>query len=438
MKQLRALCLALILALVVGLLPIAAPARAEGELPYWIGVDVVNQRVTVYSTADNSVVHRWLCSTGKSATPTPTGTYTIPASHNTRKEWYKFGGVYVKWATRVTGGIYFHSVLFSKRSDNSLQTNTLKLLGHTASHGCIRMEVPNAKWISDNIAAGTTVIMHKGVDDGRITGVLGGSAGLAVTPSMPMPPTVQALQLDQVGPIILGKGESLQLNCAVIPGDATTSLTWRSSSSKRVTVSNTGLVTAVGDGTATVSVTASNGVKASLKVQSVDPTAARSVALDRKGTIYVNVGEAIQLFATVAPATAATALTWKTSKPKYAVVDGNGIVTGIAKGSSKITVLTSNKKKASVTVKVLDPYAPARVLLVEKGTITLHVGEAVQLNAYLLPETSRTTFTWLTNKGRVAVVDGNGLVTAIQKGTAKITVRTGNKKKASVKIKVID
>jgi hypothetical protein len=120
MKQLRALCLALILALVVGLLPIAAPARAEGELPYWIGVDVVNQRVTVYSTADNSVVHRWLCSTGKSATPTPTGTYTIPASHNTRKEWYKFGGVYVKWATRVTGGIYFHSVLFSKRSDNAL------------------------------------------------------------------------------------------------------------------------------------------------------------------------------------------------------------------------------------------------------------------------------------------------------------------------------
>ena len=49
-----------------------------------------------------------------------------------------------------------------------------------------------------------------------------------------------------------------------------------------------------------------------------------------------------------------------------------------------------------------------------------------------------TTYTWLTSKARVAVVDGNGLVTALQKGTAKITVRTANKKKATVKIKVIN
>ena len=441
MKHMKSLAWLLIAVLLVGLLPaIAAGARAEGEdLPYWIGVDVKNQRVTIYSTADNSVVHRWLCSSGKSSTPTPTGVFTIPSGRNTvRKEWYKFGGVYVKWATRVTGGIYFHSVLFSKRNDNSLQQNTLRLLGHSASHGCIRLEVAHAKWISDNIAIGTKVIIHKGVDDPRITGVLGHNAELNTTPSLPAPPTVQALTLDRSGTITLGKGETLQLNCTVSPADAKTTLTWKSSSSKRVTVNGSGLVTAVGSGVATVTVTASNGVRASVKVESVDPTVAKRVAIDQTGTQYVNVGETLQLSATVAPDTAASALTWKSSKALCASVDGSGLVTGVAKGSCKITVMTANNKKASVTVKVLDPYAPAKVSFAQKGPITLRVGETVQLNPVLTPATGKTTYTWLTSKAKIATVDESGLVTAVKKGTAKITVRTANKKKATIIVKVID
>lgn len=439
MRYLRIMALALAALLLLSALPALTEEAGEAPLPYWLGVDVANQRVTVYSTADNSVVHRWLCSTGTSSTPTPTGVYTIPSGRNTvRKEWYKFGNVYVKWATRITGGIYFHSVLFSKANDNTLIASSLKKLGHQASHGCIRMEVPNAKWISDNIAIGTKVIIHKGVNDARITGALGGSAGVALTPSMPAPPTVQALVLDPAGPITLNKGETLQLNCTVVPEGAATSLSWKSSKKKCVTVSSTGLVTAVGDGPATVTVTSSNGVKASIQIDAVDSTAARSVALDQKGVVYVNVGETLQLNATVTPDTAVAGLTWKSSKPRYAVVDASGLVTGVAKGSSKITVTTSNKKKAVVTVKVLDPYAPAKVQLAEKGPCVLHVGETLQLNAILTPDTSKTTFTWTSGKARVATVDAGGLVTAVGKGKAKITVRTANKKRATIVIQVVD
>ena len=441
MRHLRFLALLLAATLLaVGLMPLLSPAGAEGEaLPYWIGVDVKNQRVTVYSTADNAVLHRWLCSTGTSSTPTPTGIYTIPAGRNTnRKEWYKFGGVYVKWATRITGGIYFHSVLFSKANDSTMQVNTLKKLGHSASHGCIRLEVSNAKWISDNIATGTKVIIHSGVDDSRITSALGGSAGVEVTPSMPAPPSVQALVLDQVGPITLNRGEVLQLNCAVLPEGAGTSLSWRTSKRRCVTVSSTGLVTAVGDGAATITVTASNGVKTSVQVHSVDSTAARSVAINADRIVYVNVGEALQLDATVEPATAVSGLTWKSSRPRYAVVDANGLVTGVAKGSAKITVTTSNRKKSTVTVKVLDPYAPAGVAIAQPGPITLHVGETAQLSAALTPATSQTTFTWTSSRARVATVDGNGLVTAVKKGRTKVTVRTANKKRAAIIINVVE
>ena len=260
-------------------------------------------------------------------------------------------------------------------------------------------------------------------------------ASITVTVVDPFKPT--GITLAQGGTATLLLGQTLTLTPVLAPANAKTTLTWKSSNTRRVTVSN-GLVTAVGNGTATVTVTSANGVKATLKVESVDPTVAKRVAIDQTGIQYVNVGETLQLSATVVPATAATALTWKSSRVRYATVDGNGCVTGVARGTCKITVMTANKKKASVTVKVLDPYAPAKVAIAEKGPITLHVGETAQLTPLLTPTTSKTTFTWLTNKARIATVSDTGLVTAVKKGTAKITVRTSNKKKATIVIKVVD
>ncbi len=446
MKSIRILALMLAaLMLATGLTPLPTPARAEGEtvtepapLPYWIGVDVKNQRVTIYSTEDNHVVHRWKCSTGTNATPTPLGTYKLPKSYSNRSEWSKFGAVYVKWAVRITGGYYFHSVLFSKRSDSSLMRSSLKKLGHQASHGCIRLEVYNAKWIRDNVASGSKVIIHKGVNDKRITSVLGGKAGVALTASISGPPKVQKLVLDQTGTVTLAKGETLQLNCEIQPASASTKLKWKSSKSKAVKVSSGGLVRAVGHGTATVTVTASNGVKTSVKVKSVDPKCADKLSLDRKGTVYLCVGDTLHLYASVEPETAADSLSWKSDKSAVATVSGAGLVTAVKKGKARITVSSPNKKKASVTVKVLAVNAPVQVSIAEKGPITLHVGETAQLNAALTPESAQTSLAWSSSAKGVAEVDGSGLVKAVQAGTARVTVKTGNKRTATIVVNVVD
>lgn len=179
--------------LVLALLVCAAMpvSMAEEQLKYWIGVDVVNQRTTIYSTQDNSVVHQWICSTGKNSTPTPLGThYLLPkAKKSERTEWYAFTGSYVKWAVRYEKGLFFHSILFRRKDDSSIMESSVKKLGKKASHGCIRLEVPNAKWISDNCPVGTRVIVHKGVDDSRITDVLGAPAQVIPTPEPTVAPT---------------------------------------------------------------------------------------------------------------------------------------------------------------------------------------------------------------------------------------------------------
>ena len=62
-------------------------------------------------------------------------------------------------------------------------------------------------------------------------------------------------------------GKQLQLTATAVPADAAdTSLTWASDNEKVASVSQNGLVTAVAPGTATISATASNGVKGSCKV----------------------------------------------------------------------------------------------------------------------------------------------------------------------------
>lgn len=75
----------------------------------------------------------------------------------------------------------------------------------------------------------------------------------------------------------------------------------------------------------------------------------QSIAINTS-TASVAVGAKVQLFAITAPG--AGAVTWTSATPAKATVDDNGVVTGVATGSSVITA-TSNGKTASCTVTVV-------------------------------------------------------------------------------------
>ena len=115
----------------------------------------------------------------------------------------------------------------------------------------------------------------------------------------------------------------------------------------------------------------------------------------------------------------------------------DGTVTGVAEGTSTVTVKTYNGKKASVKIKVVDPYKPTGVKLDHTGTVTIEQGETLQLAATLSPETAQSELKWTTSNKRYATVGADGTVTGVAKGTATITVKTYNGKKATVKIRVV-
>ena len=147
-------------------------------------------------------------------------------------------------------------------------------------------------------------------------------------------------------------------------------------------------------------------------------------------------GSTLQLGVALEPASAIATLTWKSSKPGVATVDANGVVTPVAEGKTKITVTTHNKKKATITVTVVDPYKPTGLSLAQGAAVTLTAGQTLQLTPVLAPATAKATLTWKSSKGTVASVDANGVVTAAGKGKAKITAQAVNNKKAKTTISV--
>lgn len=138
----------------------------EYSLPYRIDVDIANQIVTVYDAKDDAIVRQMICSTGY-GNGTPRGTFHMsePKYPAERQEWYYFSEyeVYAKYASRIDGPFLFHSILYKSTRSNPTWAS-VHALGSKASHGCVRLRVPDAKWIAENCMPGTRVDMF---DDGE-------------------------------------------------------------------------------------------------------------------------------------------------------------------------------------------------------------------------------------------------------------------------------
>ena len=281
------------------------------------------------------------------------------------------------------------------------------------------------------VASGSAVITA------RTAGGLEVSASVRVTQSAVQPTRVA---LSATGTVTLGVGETLRLEVILSPAGASAALEWKSSKAKVATVSGDGLVTAVSKGSCTVGVRTANGKSASVKIKVVNPAAPTKVALDRTGTVTLDasLGQTLQLNARVTPATASTKLTWKSSSTKVARVSGDGLVTPVGKGSCTVTVKTANGKSAKVKIKVTAPTAPTKVKLNKSGTVSLAVGDTLQLTATLSPSSARSELLWKSTDEDVARISADGRVTAVAAGTCTVGVITANQKTATLKVSVTD
>ena len=176
--------------------------------------------------------------------------------------------------------------------------------------------------------------------------------------------------LDQIG-------ATIRLGAAVIPENATNQrVSWTSSNESVATVDQSGLVTAVGNGKALITVTTEDGEKTeqcevTVEEKSIDvPVAVTGVTLDRTEAALSAIGQTLKLTAEVAPSDAANkAVTWSSSNPSVAQVDQNGLVTAKGNGTAIITVTTRDAgKTASCRITVQEAYGS--VTITKPGRVT--------------------------------------------------------------------
>lgn len=237
----------------------------------------------------------------------------------------------------------------------------------------------------------------------------------------PEPGDATGLSISQTS-MTMERGSTEQLAATVMPEDARDkSVTWSSSNTKIATVKADGTVTALSIGTATITCTSvSNpGLTAECTV-TVVPVAELSIdnsyfQLPESGTKQMTV--------TVTPEKAAAkGVTWSSSDNSVATVSADGLVTAISTGSARIRCSSNADPsvKDSVYMNVTSAW-----MYITPTTLTLYEGDNATITHTIRPEETvgQQAVTWESSNPDVAIVDNDGVLHALSKGTATITCR---------------
>lgn len=167
---------------------------------------------------------------------------------------------------------------------------------------------------------------------------------------------VESISLNHDAKTFTKAGETLQLTATIYPDSATNkTVTWKSSDEKVATVDESGLVTAVGNGTANITATTEDGnFKATCQVTVEIPEL--TLSLDKSELTLTQTEEQQKLTATVSDPE--EKVTWLSSDPFVATVTRDGTVTAIANGTATITA-SAGDKTVSCTVEVALTDTPA-------------------------------------------------------------------------------
>ena len=240
---------------------------------------------------------------------------------------------------------------------------------------------------------------------------------------------------------------TVQLTATILPETANvyTNITWISSDTNVATVSETGFVTGISNGTVTITAKAENGVAGtSTIIVQTSPTGmnlnAISAVLDRSKVPELQL-EVVSFM----PETAnvGTNVTWVSSDTSVATVDETGYVKGIKNGNATITATTENGITAECRIVVVTTIT---AISVDPDRLVIKPGETATIIAHIKPDDGTCTedVIWTSSNTGVAKVSSSGnnqttcTVTSIGSGEVTITAKnTDGKIKSTCKVVVL-
>lgn len=292
--------------------------------------------------------------------------------------------------------------------------------------------------------------------------------------------------------VTLNLHQTKQLTYNVQPSNAKTTVTWHSEDTdeKIVRLSSSGLLTPVGPGTTRIYAQTDNNYKGYCQVTVLpDPD-----EISMSGKMLMMYGDLRKIDYKVTPSNAYSQLTWSSDNSSVVRVGSDGKIEAVGGGSANVTVKTHNGKSATTYVEVPEPnfrmyvwlkngqsisypmkshpkvefpeesvaisgididaefnksdfnrftfsndmVSPMPTIIELPSSLNLNYGDRYQIPFTLQPDDYdfETKLSWNTTDSKVAIVNSNGLVTAVGGGEADILCEASNGCKAQCHVAV--
>ena len=270
-----------------------------------------------------------------------------------------------------------------------------------------------------------------------------------IQPNGKIEPTVPVTKIDlDKTSATIKDNENIQLNATVSPSNATNkSVTWSSSNPKVATVTSSGRVYGVSEGTATITCTSAENSKISKTCKVTVKSSkipVKSMTLSKTSlTIKDNV--TAELTATINPTDATNKkVKWTISDPTVATLSSNGVKCVItpkavaSKATATITCTSDENSKIYKTCKLTVNTSKIAVksMTLSKTSLTIKDNVTAELTATINPtDASNKKVKWAISDPTVATISSNGVKCVItpkavaSKATATITCTSAENSK---------
>ena len=226
-------------------------------------------------------------------------------------------------------------------------------------------------------------------------------------------------------------GSTGQLMAIITPKNANQKVTWSSSNSSVATVSDNGLVTAIGEGSATITAKTIDNKFASCTVKVGNYAIPTKRIYITTNYASIQKGYTKQLYVAFEPSDAVDrTIVWSSSNFLVATVDNNGVVKGIDVGTAEITAKTADGKfssKATIDVQGVGKVVDIKSLSFAKSSYDVGVNSTRQLTPVYNPTNATyKSVSFTSSDPSIASVDNNGVVRGNKEGNVVITATSIN------------
>ena len=275
--------------------------------------------------------------------------------------------------------------------------------------------------------------------NGRVTGLSAGTATITVTTvnagetatcevTVTEQPVVEVTGVKlNSSSLSMEKGQSTVLSATVTPSNSSNkNVIWTSSNENVVVVNQNGKVTAIGEGTAEVTVKTEQGgytAKCNIRV-SLPNERVTGVVLNKTG-VTLEKDETYELRADVIPYDATNQkVSWTSNATSVATVDQEGKVTAVGPGKATITVTTADGNYKATCVVTVEAEVKVTGIKLDRNEVSMKYGRTIELKATITPENATNKeIEWTSSNEEVATVSG-GKVYSVSPGKATITAQT--------------